>query len=196
MAEISKVLIGNTEYNIQDAASGYSEIQISNLLSSGKALGTITLNGTNYIIYAPSSSSSGGLEVSIASNSLILNNSSESSSDSSVILYDGTVNYWMDSDEGYDLPLDNSFNGTTSDIYSVELDGVSLSIYDIIEYSDSIGLLLSEVDEESEYPQYPLQINLQANTFSIGGALNYENDGEYPGDHQNHTLKITWTPNN
>ncbi len=75
MAEISKVLIGNIEYNIQDAASGYSEIQISNLLSSGAALGTISLNGQSYIIYAPNSSTSDNLTVSVSGTSLVLVNS-------------------------------------------------------------------------------------------------------------------------
>lgn len=77
MPTINKIKIGNTEYDIQDTTSGYSKVQISNLLSSGEAVGTITLNGTNYIIYAPSSSS-GGLEVSVSSNNLIFSNSSES----------------------------------------------------------------------------------------------------------------------
>lgn len=76
MAEISQVKIGQENYDIQDITSGYSEIQISNLLSSGVALGTITLNGHSYIIYAPNQgASTGGLDVSVGGTNLNLTNS-------------------------------------------------------------------------------------------------------------------------
>lgn len=75
MAEIKKIQIDNVLYDLQDVTSGYSQIEISNLVSSGIALGTIVLNGNSYIIHAPNSSiDSGGLEVSVAGTNLSLVN--------------------------------------------------------------------------------------------------------------------------
>ena len=47
---IDKITIGGNSYDIQDVTSGYSKIEITNLLQSGIVIGTITLNGQNYII--------------------------------------------------------------------------------------------------------------------------------------------------
>ena len=77
MAIINKINVGGVEYDIQDVTSGYSKIAISNLLSSGIALGTITLNDQSYVIYAPNTSSaSGGLDVNVGGTNLILTNHS------------------------------------------------------------------------------------------------------------------------
>lgn len=77
MANISKINVGGVNYDIQDITSGYSKIEISNLLSSGIALGTITLNDQSYIIYAPNTSTdTGGLEVTIGGTNLNLVNQS------------------------------------------------------------------------------------------------------------------------
>lgn len=74
MANISKIQIGATQYDIVDASSGYSQIEIERLVNSGIALGTITLNGTSYIIYAPDQSNIGGLEAEVVGNTLNLVN--------------------------------------------------------------------------------------------------------------------------
>ena len=71
---IDKIVLNGNTYDIQDVTSGYSNIEIENLLSSGVVLGTITLNGSNYIIYAPNESTQGGLDVNIGGNELILTN--------------------------------------------------------------------------------------------------------------------------
>lgn len=77
MANIKKINIGGVLYDIQDVTSGYSKIEISNLLSSGIALGTITLNDQSYVIYAPNTSSaSGGLDVNVGGTNLNLTNQS------------------------------------------------------------------------------------------------------------------------
>ena len=77
MAEINKIQIGSVSYDLQDITSGYSQIEVSNLLSSGIALGTLVLNGNSYIIHAPNSSTdSGGLRVSVAGTNLSLVNNS------------------------------------------------------------------------------------------------------------------------
>lgn len=71
---IDKITIHGTSYDIKDVTSTYSQIEISNLLSSGVAIGTITLNGTSYIIYAPNNSSASGLQVIASGNELMLTN--------------------------------------------------------------------------------------------------------------------------
>lgn len=71
---IDKITIHGTSYDIKDVTSTYSQIEISNLLSSGVAIGTITLNGTSYIIYAPNNSSASGLQVTAGGNELVLTN--------------------------------------------------------------------------------------------------------------------------
>ena len=75
MANISKINVGGVNYDIQDITSGYSKVEISNLLSSGIALGTITLNDQSYIIYAPNTSTAGGgLDVRVGGTNLNLIN--------------------------------------------------------------------------------------------------------------------------
>lgn len=72
---IDKITIRGNTYDIQDVTSGYSQIEISNLQESGIVIGTITLNGQNYIIYAPNTTSGAdGLQVDIGNNELILTN--------------------------------------------------------------------------------------------------------------------------
>ena len=72
---IDKITIRGNTYDIQDVTSGYSHIEISNLQESGIVIGTITLNGTNYVIYAPNATSGAdGLLVNVGSNELILTN--------------------------------------------------------------------------------------------------------------------------
>lgn len=72
---INKIEVGGTQFDIQDVTSGYSKIQISNLLSSGIAIGTITLDNQTYIIYAPNSSGDqGGLDVQVSGTKLLLTN--------------------------------------------------------------------------------------------------------------------------
>ena len=71
---IDKITIHGTSYDIKDVTSTYSQIEISNLLSSGVAIGTITLNGTSYIIYAPNNSSASGFQVIASGNELMLTN--------------------------------------------------------------------------------------------------------------------------
>ena len=72
---IEKINIGDTRYDIQDVTSGYSQIEINNLLQQGVIIGTVILDGNNYIIYAPNDSSdAGGLDVSYAGINLNLTN--------------------------------------------------------------------------------------------------------------------------
>ena len=74
MANIDKITFRGNQYDIQDVTSGYSKIQIENLLESGIVLGTITLDGHSYVIYAPNESESGGLQATVGGNELILTN--------------------------------------------------------------------------------------------------------------------------
>ena len=77
MAEIKKIEINGTEYDLQDMTSGYSQIEISNLISSGVSLGTIQLNGNSYIIHAPNDAiGSSGLEANVGGTNLSLINNS------------------------------------------------------------------------------------------------------------------------
>lgn len=196
MAEINKVNIGGTNFDIQDVTSGYSQIEISNLLSSGVALGTITLDGQDYIIYAPNESSSSGLDVLVGGNNLILVNQNQSSS--SIVLYDGIINYIADGDNT-PYTLNYPFSGHFDEFYSVELDGTLLDIYDIIEDNDNdiVQLQMTPSEDEGEGDEfaYPMFITLETNQFWLEGALHYGETEYYPGDLENHTLKIIWTPN-
>ena len=72
---IDKITIGGNSYDIQDVTSGYSKIEITNLLQSGIVIGTITLDGHDYVIYAPNDTSgTGGLQVDVGGNAIILTN--------------------------------------------------------------------------------------------------------------------------
>ena len=74
MAYIEKISIGGVDYDCVDVTHNYSQVQVSNLQSNGILLGTLTINGTNYNIYAPSGSGSGGLQVNLLNNDLVLTN--------------------------------------------------------------------------------------------------------------------------
>lgn len=70
---ITKVNAGGVNYFIKDTISGYTSVEVGNLLQSGNEVGKITINGTTYTLYAPPASSEINLNVVVDNNSTNLN---------------------------------------------------------------------------------------------------------------------------
>lgn len=81
MADISKIQVGNQIYYIEDTASGYTTVEVNNILPEGQrgdAIGTLTFNGVTYTVYAPlSSGSQNPLRIEVNDTVLWFNRSSE-----------------------------------------------------------------------------------------------------------------------
>lgn len=66
MADISKIKVGSTNYDLVDAISGYSSLEVTNTLDpTSTILGTITVDGTTHTIYAPDTTTNYGLKARV-----------------------------------------------------------------------------------------------------------------------------------
>ena len=71
MPIVDKIKINGTSYNVVDNNSGYTSFEYSPSVTEGVTVGLMTFNGVTYTIYAPQTTQTGTLDISVEDTNLI-----------------------------------------------------------------------------------------------------------------------------